>query len=547
MDDTTTPYSRALTAAGGARSGGKITHRRRSSAAKTPYDRPPPPPPENSRTNWLTGHVLPNTSRMIAKGAMKLFTFMTDTNSVSDDDDSDEDDVASCDDDDVPFKKDNTATEINNGEEPQLSGKSPKWVIEKLLLQETFSREESDKLIEIIKSRVVDCSTMEEGQGAGLMETPSRRYGDNIASWTYTPDRCSKAVMEAKYWLEEKKTGSSSKSDMLAQVDKGSPVDVAKSYMQARPPWASPSLRNSGSRTPSPMVIDLFKDEKLSSVDGSSFSSAQKRGTLSAGSWTIQDEIRKVRSKATEEMLRLPSSRIDISSFTSEHKKSQSSVVPDDSSDKAHVSKSLPEIEPVDASVDLVAGSSTIHDSKGSALGMKKDHLQAEQFSTIPDTSISEPNQDVNVKEGTTTDSHQSISLEHLAKQHDANDTNSKVENVSTNVNVSNSGPPNANGSASLRFSSLEGMDIEQLPKQPDNKPTTSIPADEVCAFSSEASLEIPLVNDIISPADGSQDLKDSGHQVDMKNGMPVPKGLNEKPQERKSSRNQRRVKGKGK
>lgn len=88
MDDTAPPYSRALTAGGGARSGGKITKRHRFAAAKTPYDRPPPPPPENSSSNWLTGHVLPNTSRIIAKGAMKLFTFMTDTNSISDDDDS---------------------------------------------------------------------------------------------------------------------------------------------------------------------------------------------------------------------------------------------------------------------------------------------------------------------------------------------------------------------------------------------------------------------------------------------------------------------------
>lgn len=61
----------------------------------------------------------------------------------------------------------------------------------------------------------------------------------------------------------------------VAQVENGSPVDVAKSYMQALPPWASPSLRHSGSRTPSPMATDLFKDEKLFSVDGSSFPSAQ--------------------------------------------------------------------------------------------------------------------------------------------------------------------------------------------------------------------------------------------------------------------------------
>ena len=103
-----------------------------------------------------------------------------------------------------------------------------------------WTREESDKLIEIIKSRVVDFSTIVEGQGAGLMVTPVRRYGDDIAScniqntknkvsdmfvncsfygFSYishadTPERCSKAVMEAKSWLEEKKAGSSSKSDM---------------------------------------------------------------------------------------------------------------------------------------------------------------------------------------------------------------------------------------------------------------------------------------------------------------------------------------------
>lgn len=88
MDDTPPTYSRAQTAAAGARSGGKITKRRRNAAAKTPYDRPPSPAPDNSTSNWLTGHVLPNTSRIIAKGAMKLFTFMTDTNSISDDDDT---------------------------------------------------------------------------------------------------------------------------------------------------------------------------------------------------------------------------------------------------------------------------------------------------------------------------------------------------------------------------------------------------------------------------------------------------------------------------
>lgn len=71
-------------------------------------------------------------------------------------------------------------------------------------------------------------------------------------------------------------------------------------------------------------------------------------------------------------MLRsLPSSRIDLSSFTSEHKNIQSSALPDEGSDKMHVSKPLPETEPVDASVNLVAGVSTIHDSRGNVFSRR--------------------------------------------------------------------------------------------------------------------------------------------------------------------------------
>jgi len=41
--------------------------------------------------------------------------------------------------------------------------------------------------------------------------------------------------------------------------DEGSPVDVAKSYMRTRPPWASPSIDQPKSRTPS--GVQLFKEE----------------------------------------------------------------------------------------------------------------------------------------------------------------------------------------------------------------------------------------------------------------------------------------------
>lgn len=96
----------------------------------------------------------------------------------------------------------------------------------------------------------------------------------------------------------------------------------------------------------------------------------QKRETFSAGSWNIQEEIRRVRSKATENMLRtLPSTRIDLSSFALEPKTFQHSFVTDKiiggNGDRMHASNSLTPTELVDASVNLAAGLSTCHDLPG--------------------------------------------------------------------------------------------------------------------------------------------------------------------------------------
>jgi len=53
----------------------------------------------------------------------------------------------------------------------------------------------------------------------------------------------------------------------------GSPVEMAKSYMKVRPPWASPAVDNSGLRTPSQMKAKLFDEEAPYSVSGDSLSS----------------------------------------------------------------------------------------------------------------------------------------------------------------------------------------------------------------------------------------------------------------------------------
>lgn len=71
-----------------------------------------------------------------------------------------------------------------------------------------------------------------------------------------------------------------------------------------------------------------------------------KRESPGTGSWNIQEEIRKVRLKATEEMLStLPSSKIDWSTFALEHKSGLNSPatekLEDGDGDKRHIDTSL--------------------------------------------------------------------------------------------------------------------------------------------------------------------------------------------------------------
>lgn len=151
-----------------------------------------------------------------------------------------------------------------------------------------------------------------------------------------------------------------------------------------------------------------------------------------------------MRSRAAEDMLHaLPSKRNDL--LVSGHRTSENSIVPGGGStvDKMHLSKSLPEKEHV--------GPSTIHDSKDSfALGLKQDGMQAEPLSSNPSSSVSEPNQHLIVEVATTTDSYHSVSLEHLVKQHNESDTNTK-DGITRRYDLRNSGAPDANSLASLR------------------------------------------------------------------------------------------------
>lgn len=50
----------------------------------------------------------------------------------------------------------------------------------------------------------------------------------------------------------------------------GSPVDMARSYMKVRPPWASPTVDQSGLGTPSHLKAKLFEEGTPYTGDSSS-------------------------------------------------------------------------------------------------------------------------------------------------------------------------------------------------------------------------------------------------------------------------------------
>ncbi|KAI3756176.1 hypothetical protein L1987_55992 [Smallanthus sonchifolius] len=182
----------------GGRSGGKIVKRRQIAARKTPYDRPTPPlQPENP--NWL--NVLVSPARFVAGGAGKLISSIWNpkswgSNSSSSESDSDseggiEDDYE-CDE-----NLHDGGAELNQNK-GSSSGKSEiLYLVEQLLMLKRFSREECDRLVELINLRVVDY-TMREGADAG----PNN------------PNISNRVIMEARKMITENTVGSSLKSDL---------------------------------------------------------------------------------------------------------------------------------------------------------------------------------------------------------------------------------------------------------------------------------------------------------------------------------------------
>ncbi|KAL0330114.1 UNVERIFIED_CONTAM: protein KAKU4 [Sesamum radiatum] len=517
--------------------GGKIvTNRRKQRLAATPYDRPlpePSRPPLPKSPNWFSGVIVPS-ARALASGAGRILSsiFSESESSSEDEDSASEDDVQNDNHYGSPYDGVNKSNEKNvtspelmqYGQESQLSVRrtETKQIIEQLIAGDFFEdlsfysilfREECDKLIQVLNSRVMGGST-EAGERILLAGSLGKTLDHEHV------DIYNQAVQEAKKWFKEKKVGSSSVTELAPGTSNlnstgvdyiesggGSPVDLARSYMKDRPPWASPT-RNIELRTPLTTAMNLFKEETLYSVGQDILSSSKKRNSLASGSWNIQEELRRVRSKATEDLLRTPSSKIDPSLFA---------VTPsrENSVGAGNLFFALGErmTEP-ESLVD--AGVSS--DPALAALESRQAGKASEAVSSKPATSVSGNNEDAEAVQASSRSPHSS-SANH-AEEHHTDPCLIKTNGPPATEVAEFGGKQNVNGPSSSQASLSAGVDTSGLGSEQnykhdeenhnadtvnEKKPVNVVNAEGNCELLSEAYMEVPIVTETDSIASGSQ------------------------------------------
>nr|CAD1829779.1 unnamed protein product [Ananas comosus var. bracteatus] len=390
--------------------GGKILRGRRpAAAAASPYARPsqnPPPPPqpslppppiaESGNPNWLQGFFY-GAGKFISSAFVsdhRSDSTSSSYSSSSDDEDDEDADLSSNKEEDAgespaKFQESDQGKKLETlrrgiaDSTAIVSRSESKLAIEQLLLQETFSRDECDRFVKIIKSRVLDSPSEDVVEFARQKDILNRttdstcglsgawrslnNNGNILDSVPYSstrlgalspcshvqasPDLCDTAVKEAKKWLEEKKLASSSKhdehgpctlnTDMLQygiEGEVGSPVDLAKSYMLSLPPWKSSFLGNMGFRTPPPSEMCRFKDETNQAIANYSLPSSKflRRNYYSMGLWDSSEESRRVRLKLSGDSLDASKhGQTGTSSKLFENETSKTSLASDDEALKA--------------------------------------------------------------------------------------------------------------------------------------------------------------------------------------------------------------------
>ncbi|KAI3852906.1 hypothetical protein MKW92_028878 [Papaver armeniacum] len=563
--------------------GGKMSRGRRI-VNYSPYARPSPAPAASSSSQsteitmngWFSGFVVP-ASRMIANGAGKIVSTVfgsqdSHSSSDNDSDDDDDEDIDSIEESDSDDNNDHISQGSDGINQNTIESHGTKFLetqplavvrrsesklqIERLLMQETFSRDECNRLTKIIQSRVVECHASREGeiasQGAAQFGEEARKsnsylgYGvDSLSSGPLAVHYA--AIMESKKWLEEKRSESSPKLENsplaltaspfnkyinVTEGEVGSPVLMAKTYMRSRPPWASPSSSHVGFRTPSPIRMPLVKEETPISDRSALSSKFARRSPLANNSQEILAELRRVRLKSEKAMLLSDSSiHIQPSASESGHKDGHTASIDGEHSNVELTTKSI----------------------NSAAMMMENDGLAIETTSSVPAVILSNENQDLE-------DPRFKESVEETARVNNTSEVeyrdDSKLPGGSSPLKEINGTTERvtANGAPPLASSLSAGLNVG-----PENEGSSEsrlgiglMPLEEeTCEPLSKASVEIPSDNDeeIDSGATGP-DTSSSRHLIE---NEPTSRKLNrtlvgKQPQEEKKiGKYGRRGRGRGK
>ncbi|KAI4376219.1 hypothetical protein MLD38_014006 [Melastoma candidum] len=468
---------------GGGGAGGKVIRdgriNRYRARSTTPYDRP-------SNPNWIS--KLP---RAIVSGAGVLL------NSVFGPDPSSSSSSSSA-------SGVDGAEEVNTSKklEPELDvarSSGSKKLIEGLIVQHTFSREECDRLTDLIKARVVNTSDSINGEGFPLGERQKQPFEKDED----LPGYYSNAAMEAKKWFEGRKfgltsefrldKGTSSLSPISAHLNSGetgSPTDMAKSYMKERRPWSH--LNNTGSSTEVP---DPKEDTFLFSPPNSQL---KRDSPITTGSWNISEEIRRVRSRATKDMLRIVSSpKVEKSS----------GFVP---ASPLTAKTNWPDSAPVDKSAAQSPAKNTVVSNLGDEMSNAPRTLDVLSETAIPEVALKLP-------EGIVSDSRAAT-----------NSLPAPALSPQAGLNLEK----DANGAG-------EETNAGGWPSVP---PTSPPPLREECELLSEASVEVPVIDETDGTAASSESMPHEELSEDLTIISIMRKSGSTRP-----LRNTRRVRGRSK
>ncbi|XP_038984010.1 uncharacterized protein LOC103707127 isoform X2 [Phoenix dactylifera] len=331
----------------------------------SPEESPSPNPAQSGNTGWFSGLV--SGTRKLISSVLRSDSTTTTTSSSSyssdKDNDEDEDTAVSSKEHNAlnqSGKNSKTVKDYLEGSLAIVSEIESKHAIEQLLMQETFSRDECNKLTKIIQSRVVDFQSTEVCQDGVQRELLGRAASNTIdfpGSWQLSspgssdhqalpPGFHDRAVMEAKKWLESKRLspssghgcdcGPSSLNTNMLQSDfeggKSSPLDMAKTYMQSLSSCQFPSQNNMEYKSTPPRMMHLYKDETTySNTDHSlPLSKVLKRNYHTLIPGDSHDESRRVRLKSTKNVLNISKlKKNDLSAGCLEHEACKVSFAPD--------------------------------------------------------------------------------------------------------------------------------------------------------------------------------------------------------------------------